>query len=242
MPLLTVEGLNKSFGGLKAVSNLDFHVSDKEIVGLIGPNGSGKTTTINLLTGHLRPDSGSIVFDELEIAGFSRCRVCQRGIARTFQINKPFLELTAQQNVMVGRVYGRENTKNLNLAKEEAKEYLEKVGLLDKANVLVKDLTLMQRKRVELARALATKPKLLFLDELMAGLNHAETEDVMNTIREIRDSGITIMIIEHIMKAVMGLSDRIVVLNMGQKIPEGLPREIAHDPEVINVYLGKSHA
>lgn len=242
MPLLTVEGLNKSFGGLKAVSNLDFCVSDKEIVGLIGPNGSGKTTTINLLTGHLQPDSGSIVFDKYEIAGFPRSRVCQRGIARTFQINKPFLELTAQQNVIVGRVYGRERTKNLTLAKEESKEYLEKVGLLDKADVLVKDLTLMQRKRVELARALATKPKLLFLDELMAGLNHAETEDVMNTIREIRDSGITIMIIEHIMKAVMGLSDRIVVLNMGQKIAEGLPKEIAHDPEVINVYLGKSHA
>ena len=242
MPLLTVEGLNKSFGGLKAVSHLDFHVDKGEILGLIGPNGSGKTTTINLLTGHLKPDSGSIVFDEEEIAGHSRSRVCHSGVARTFQINKPFLELTALQNVTVGRAYGRDSTKNVNKAAEESKEYLEKVGLLEKADILTKDLTLMQRKRVELARALATKPKLLFLDELMAGLNHAETDAVMDTVREIRDSGITILIVEHIMKAVMGLSDRIIVLNMGQKIAEGTPAEISHDPEVIAVYLGKSHA
>jgi branched-chain amino acid transport system ATP-binding protein len=242
MHLLTVEGLNKAFGGLKAVSTLDFHVDQGEIVGLIGPNGSGKTTTINLLTGHLKPDSGSVVFDGNEITGFPRSRVCQSGIARTFQINKPFLELKAIQNVMVGRTYGRNPTKNLNKAAEESIDYLEKADLGEKADVLAKDLTLMQRKRLELARALAAQPKLLLLDELMAGLNHAEAEQVMDKVREIRDSGITILIVEHIMKAVMGLSDRIVVLNMGEKIAEGTPNEISHDPTVIDVYLGKRHA
>ena len=242
MHLLTVEGLNKAFGGLKAVSTLDFHVDQGEIVGLIGPNGSGKTTTINLLTGHLKPDSGSVVFDGKEIAGYPRSRVCQSGIARTFQINKPFLELKAIQNVMVGRTYGRNPTKNLNKAAEESIDYLEKADLGEKADILAKDLTLMQRKRLELARALAAQPKLLLLDELMAGLNHAEAEQVMDKVREIRDSGITILIVEHIMKAVMGLSDRIVVLNMGEKIAEGTPDEISHDPTVIDVYLGKRHA
>jgi branched-chain amino acid transport system ATP-binding protein len=143
---------------------------------------------------------------------------------------------------MVGRVYGRNPTKNLRKAEEESLGYLEKVGLLHKANVLAKDLTLMQRKRLELARALAAKPKLLLLDELIAGLNPAEASEVMDTIREIRDSGITILIVEHIMKAVMGLSDRIVVLNMGQKIAEGTPKEISSNSLVIDVYLGKSHA
>jgi branched-chain amino acid transport system ATP-binding protein len=242
MHLLTVEKLNKAFGGLKAVSNVDFTVDRGEIVGLIGPNGSGKTTIINLLTGHLKPDSGSILFDEEQIAGFPRHRVCKTGLTRTFQINKPFLELNALRNVTVGRVYGRNAINNLNKAVEESKEFLEKVGLLDKADVMAKDLTLMQRKKLELARALAADPKLLFLDELMAGLNFAETEQVMNTINEIRNSGITILIVEHIMKAVMGLSDRIIVLNMGQKIAEGTPQEISHNPQVIDVYLGKSHA
>jgi branched-chain amino acid transport system ATP-binding protein len=241
MYLLAVEGLNKAFGGLKAVSNLDFHVDQGEILGLIGPNGSGKTTTINLLTGHIKPDSGSVVFDGQKITGYPRSRVCHSGIARTFQINKPFLELKAIQNVMVGRVYGRNPTKNLGKAAEESLEFLKVVGLTEKSELLVKDLTLMQRKRIELARALAAKPKLLFLDEIMAGLNHAEADEVMETIRKIRESGITILIVEHIMKAVMGLSDRIIVLNMGQKIAEGAPKEIAHDPHVIDVYLGKSH-
>ncbi len=142
----------------------------------------------------------------------------------------------------MGRVYGRNSTKNLDKATEESFQFLEKVGLLDKADVLAKDLTLMQRKKLELARALAAQPKLLLLDELMAGLNHAEAEEAMETVREIRDSGITIVIVEHIMKAVMGLSDRIVVLNMGEKIAEGTPTEISHDPHVIDVYLGKHHA
>jgi branched-chain amino acid transport system ATP-binding protein len=242
MHLLAVKNLNMAFGGLRAVNNLNFEVTCGEIVALIGPNGSGKTTTLNLITGFLKPDSGSIVFDGDEIAGCPRSRVCRGGIVRTFQINKPFLEFTAVENVMVGRVYGANPTKNLIQAEEESLDVLEKVGLHEKAKVLAKDLTLMQRKRLELARALAARPKLLLLDELMAGLNHAEAEEAMETIRDIRETGVTIMIVEHIVKAIMGLSDRIIVLNMGEKIAEGTPQEIAHDPHVVEVYLGKPHA
>ena len=155
MDCLRVRELSKSFGGLRAVYNLDFGVAKGEIVGLIGPNGSGKTTTLNMLTGFLKPDSGSITFDGKEIAGYRRCRVCRNGVARTFQIIKPFLEFTALQNVMVGRVYGKEPNKNLKEAEVESREILAKVGLREKAGVLAKDLTLMERKRVELARALA---------------------------------------------------------------------------------------
>jgi len=243
MSYLKVEGLSKSFGGLKAVHDVGFDVEQGEILGLIGPNGSGKTTTLNLLTGFLKPDSGIVMFKGQNVAGLPRCQVCRKGVARTFQIIKPFLEFTALQNVMVGRVYGQEPVRNLKVAAEESKKILEVVGLLGKAEVLAKDLTLMERKRLELARALATKPQLLLLDELMAGLNHAEAEDAMQLIRQIKvDLNLTILMVEHIVKAIVGLSDRIIVLNMGEKIAEGPPQEIIHNPEVIDVYLGKPHA
>ena len=171
MSLIKVEGLCKSFGGLMAINHLDFEVQRGEIIGLIGPNGSGKTTTLNLITGFLKPDSGSVTFRGEDITGLPRYRASQKGIARTFQLIKPFLDFTALQNVMVGRAYGRKPTKSLKAAAEESREILERVDLLDKAEVMAKNLTLMQRKRLELARALAARPQLLLLDELMAGLN-----------------------------------------------------------------------
>lgn len=243
MSFLKVEGLSISFGGLKAVSNLSFEVEQGETLGIIGPNGSGKTTTLNLLTGFLKPDTGTILFKGENVTGLPRCHVCTKGIARTFQLIKPFLQFTALQNVMVGRVYGQEPAKNLKVASTEAREILDLMGLAKKVDTLAKDLTLMERKRLELARALATRPQLLLLDELMAGLNHAEAETAMQLIRQIKkDLNLTILIVEHIVKAVVGLSDRIVVLNMGNKIAEDLPMNIIHDPQVIDVYLGKSNA
>jgi len=242
MPFLKVEGLTKSFGGLMAVLDLDFEVEEGEIIGLIGPNGSGKTTTLNLLTGFLKPDSGTITFRDKDVTGLPRHRMGPTGMARTFQLTKTFFDFTALQNVMVGRVYGRKPAKSLKVAGDESLEILERVGLADKAEVLAKDLTLMQRKMLELARALAVKPELLLLDELMAGLNPGEVEEACSLIRQIRDSEITIMVVEHIVQAIRAVSDRIIVLNMGQKIAEASPDEIINDPHVIEVYLGKAYA
>jgi branched-chain amino acid transport system ATP-binding protein len=242
MSLLKVEGLHKSFGGLMAIRNVAFDIEEGEIVGLIGPNGSGKTTILNLITGFLKPDSGTVTFKGENITGLPRSRLCQKGIARTFQLVKPFLDLTSLQNVMAGRVYGQAPAKNLKTATEESRELLNRVGLLDKADVRARDLTLMQRKRLELTRALATRPQLLLLDELMAGLNPCEADETCELIQQIRALGITILIVEHIVKAICGLSNRVVVLNMGEKIAEGMPEEIVHNPQVIDVYLGYTHA
>jgi len=243
MPFLQVEGLSKSFGGLKAVNKVTFDVAEGEIVGLIGPNGSGKTTILNLITGFLKPDAGTVKLKEENITGLPRHQVSQKGVARTFQLVKPFLGFTALQNVMVGRTYGQAGIANMKVAAEESRELLAQVGLAGKANMLARDLTLMQRKRLELARALAAKPQLLLLDELMAGLNPSEVDEACDLIKQIRDSAkVTIIVVEHIVKAICGLSNRILVLNMGEKIAEGSPDEIIHNPQVIDVYLGRVHA
>lgn len=236
--LLEVRGLTKSFGGLAAVRDLSFRVGEGEILGLIGPNGSGKTTAFNLVTGLLVPDAGHIRLAGEEITGFRPHAVCARGIVRTFQLVRPFAHLSALQNVMVGRVYGCRRAGTLEDAAREAAEVLAFVGLTGKEIIPARQLTLVDRKRLELARALATRPRLLLLDEFMAGLNPQEVAAAVGLIRAIRQAGIAVVMIEHIVKAVLGLSDRVVVLNAGQAIAEGPPGAIAGDRRVIEAYLG----
>jgi branched-chain amino acid transport system ATP-binding protein len=239
MAFLEVGNLSKSFGGLQVLSNVNFEVHQGEILGLIGPNGSGKTTLFNLITGFLKPNTGKIIFEGEDITGAQSHHVCQIGIARTFQLVKPFVHMTALQNVMVGRMYGRKPAQSLKEARTESEEILGSIDLGGKKSNVAHSLTLSDRKRLELAKALATRPKLLLIDEMMAGLNLTETEDAIRIIKKIRDSGITLMVVEHVMRAVLGISDRIMVLNAGEKIAEGPPQEIMRDKGVIEAYLGK---
>ena len=238
--LLDVRGLTKSFGGVTAVKALSFAVAEGEILGLIGPNGSGKTTAFNLIAGLLRPDGGQVWFAGDEITALAPHAICARGVARTFQLVRPFAHLSALQNVMVGRVYGREAAANLGTASREAADVLEFVGLAGKAALPARHLTLVDRKRLELARALATRPRLLLLDEFMAGLNPQEVAAAMGLFRRIREAGCTVVMIEHIIKAVLGLSDHVIVLNAGQAIAEGPPEVIVRDPRVIEAYIGET--
>jgi len=239
MSLLEVKNLSKSFGGLLVLREIEFKIDEGEVIGLIGPNGSGKTTLFNLITRFLKPDTGRITFKGKDITNSKVHNVCKSGIARTFQLVKPFPYMTALQNVMVGRMYGKRPAQNKKQAKVESEEILEFLGLGVKKFNIANSLTLSDRKRLELARALATKPELLLIDEMMAGLNLTETEEAMHLIKEIRGSGITLMVVEHVMRAVLGISDRIMVLDAGEKIAEGTPEEIFRDKQVIEAYLGK---
>jgi branched-chain amino acid transport system ATP-binding protein len=236
---LKAEKLTKSFGGLMALCELNFEIFEGEIFGVIGPNGSGKTTLFNVMTGFLKANSGKLFFMEEEITGLPPHQICRKGIARIFQLVKPFAQLTVLTNVMVGGMYGRNPASRMRQAKERSREILNFVGLGNKIEVTASQLTMAERKRLELARALAAQPQLLLLDELMAGLNQAETEIAMELVKKIRDSGITVIMVEHIMKAVLGISDRIIVLNAGEKIAEGSPKEVVNNQQVIEAYLGK---
>ena len=235
--LLAIEGVNKNFGGLRAVSNLSLAVAEGEIVGLIGPNGAGKSTVFNLINGVFAPDQGRVQFRGSDITGETPYRVARHGIARTHQIVQPLAELTVLENCTVGACFGRENLP-LHRARAVARETAVFVGLEDRLAIPAAQLTIAGKKRLELARALAARPLMLLLDEVLAGLNPTEIERMLEVIRSIRARGIAILMIEHLMQAIMGLSDRIVVLNSGQKLAEGTPAEIANNAAVIEAYLG----
>ena len=239
MRILEGEGVAKSFGGLAAVCRVDFNVDQGQVVGLIGPNGAGKTTLFNLISGALVPDSGEIRYKGKKITGCKPHQICREGVARTFQSVKIFANMPAFENVLLGSLFGKSTGMSSADAARETAELLEFVGLSAMSATPAKDLILSNQKRLEVARALATKPELLLLDELMAGLNPTEVAQAMELVTRIRDKGITIFMIEHVMKAIMSVCDRIIVLHHGEKIAEGTPQEIATSKTVVEVYLGE---
>ena len=239
MPILEGQDVTKYFGGLAAVSHVDFHADQGEILGLIGPNGAGKTTLFNLISGAIPFKSGGIIFKGQKLNGLKPHQICKMGVSRTFQETKIFADMPVFQNVLMGAFFGTPTRISGIDAAKEASQALEFVELSAMSMTPVKDLTLVNQKRVEVARALATKPELLLLDELMAGLNATETSEAMELVRKIRDTGITIFMVEHVMKAIMGICERIMVLHHGEKIAEGTCQEIATNKTVIEVYLGE---
>jgi branched-chain amino acid transport system ATP-binding protein len=236
--ILSATRVTKFFGGLEAITELDFQLYEGEILGLIGPNGAGKTTLFNLIAGIYKPSHGVINFRGENITGLRPDVICKKGIARTFQIPKPFLEMNVLENVIVGSYFGSHGKRSLKECMRQAKDILLLVGLANKHNALASQLTLVERKMLELSRSLSTNPSIILLDEVIGGLNPTESLEMLDLIKKIRGQGITILMIEHVMKAIMGVSDRIMVLNYGSKIAEGSPEEIVVNPDVIKAYLG----
>jgi branched-chain amino acid transport system ATP-binding protein len=235
---LVIKGLSKRFGGLRAVQDVSFTVKENETVALIGPNGAGKTTSFHLITGFHRADSGSVLAFGREVVGLKPHDVCALGLARTFQVAKPFGAMTVLANVMTGAFL---RDRHVATAQEKAREAIAFVGLSAKEQTPAKDLTTIDQRRLEMARALATEPRILLLDEVMAGLNPAEIDQAVALVGKLSQRGLTIVIVEHVMRAIMAVARHIVVLDHGQKIAEGTPKEIVENPEVIRAYLGSGY-
>ena len=241
--MLSIQKVSKHFDGITAIKDVSCKIEKGEIVGLVGPNGAGKSTLLNVVSGVYTPSSGTVIFDGTDITNQSPNKICKLGIAKTFQLVHSFPELTALQNVLVGALFGNSENISLKEAETKAEEKLEYVAYpRDKIHYPVKNLNVVELKRIQLARALATDPKLILLDEVTTGLNPRESNDAISLIQKIRESGITILMVEHVMRIIMNVSDRIIVLHHGEKIAEGIPEEIAKDEKVISSYLGeKTH-
>jgi branched-chain amino acid transport system ATP-binding protein len=241
--LLSLVEVTRRFGGVAALEAVSLDVAEGEIVGLIGPNGAGKTTLLDCISGVHRPDHGSIRFEGQELCGLPAHRIARRGIGRTFQVVKPFPSMTVRENTALGALYGRGGARlRVGEAFAHADEVLEAVGLAGRGSALVTSLTIPERKRLEVARALAMRPRLLLLDEVMAGLNPVEVEAALEVVRRIRARGITIVLIEHVMQVIVGVCDRTVVLHRGGVLAQGSPQEVLRDPRVLEAYLGSRYA
>lgn len=238
--VLETKGLRKSFGGVLVIDDLSISVSEGEALGIVGPNGAGKTTWFNLITGVFHPDAGRVIFEGKDITHLRRHERCRAGIGRTFQIPRPFTGMTVFENVLVAATHGRNMSERASYAR--CMEVIEQSGLTSKINTLAGSLTLLERKRLELARALATDPKLLLLDEIAGGLTEAEVEELIEEIKKLRATGVTIVWIEHIVRALLAVVDRIVVINFGRKLCEGDPREVMNSEEVQACYMGGTPA
>jgi len=241
-PVLETRGLGRRFGGLRAVSDVSFSVPAGQVLGIIGPNGAGKSTFINLVTGHIKPTEGQVLIDGKDLTGARPWTIARARVARTFQIVKPFRGMTVRENVAIGILYGPHGSKLMSHALKGADEVLEEVGLFGLGDRAPGELSVADARRLEFAKALALRPRLLLLDEVMAGLRHTEIEPSLKLIRKLKASGITIIVVEHVMKAILAVSDQVLVLHQGQILTSGDPRQVLADPRVIEAYLGHRYA